>query len=58
MPQYMYVHVHHTHQSALSCYSSTAAFVDCYSELMLYIALVYSYWVSFQDTYQCQGHAH
>ena len=25
---------------------------------MPYIALAYSYWVSFHDAYQCQGHAH
>ena len=31
---------------------------DCYSELMPYIALAYSYWISVYDTYQYQGYAH
>ena len=29
-----------------------------YSELIPYTVLAYSYWVSFHDAYQCQGHAH
>ena len=33
-------------------------FNDCYSELMPYTALAYSYWVSFHEAYQCQGHVH
>ena len=54
-------HVYHTHlynQSALSCYSSTAAFNNCYSELMPYTALSNSYGVSTYDVYQFQGLAH
>ena len=39
-------------------YSSTAALNDCYSELTTYTVLANSYWVSFYDVYQCQGHAH
>ena len=61
MPQYAYIHIHHTHPysyRALSCYLNTAAFNDCYSELMPYTALANSYWVSFYDAYQCQGQAH
>ena len=60
-PQYVYIHVCYTHLynwSALSCYSTTAAFNDCYSELKVYTVLAYSYWVSFHDAYHCQGHAH
>ena len=37
---------------------STAAFNDCYSKIMPYTVLPYSYWVSFHDVYQCQGHAY
>ena len=37
----------------LSCYLSTTVFNDYYSESMAYIALAYSYWVSFHDIYQC-----
>ena len=40
----------------------TATVKACYSELMSYTALVSSYWVSFNlsfnEAYQCQGHAH
>ena len=59
--QYAYVHVHHAHLyswSALSCYSSTAAFNDCYSELIPYTMLPNSYYVTFHDASQCQGHAY
>ena len=28
-----------------------AAFNECYSQIMAYTALAYSYWVSFHDTY-------
>ena len=45
-------------RSAPSCYSSTAALNDCYSELTPYTALANSYLVSFHDAYQCQGHTH
>ena len=31
---------------------------NCYSELMAYTALAYSYWASFHHMYQCQGHAY
>ena len=61
MIRYMYLNVHHTHfynWSAPSCYSSTAAFDDCYSQLMPYTALTHSYWVSFHDAYQCLSYAH
>ena len=57
----MYIHVHLTHLcnwSAPSCYSSTAIFNNCKSELTPYTVLGYSYQVSFHDVYQCQGHAH
>ena len=37
---------------------ATAAFNDCYSELMPYTAIAYSYWVSIHNVYQCQGHIH
>ena len=46
MPQYAYVHICHTQPykwNAPSCYSSTAAFNNCYSELMPYAALANSY---------------
>ena len=42
----MCIHLHHTHPyslSAPSCYSSTAVFNNCYSELMPYTALANSY---------------
>ena len=29
-----------------------------YSELTPYTMLANSYWINFDDTYQCQGHAH
>ena len=61
MPWYMHVYVHYTHLynwNVQPCYSSIAAFKDCYIELMAYTVLGYSYWVSFHNAYQCQGHAH
>ena len=61
MPQYAYINIHYTHLckwSALSCYSSTAAFNNCYSEFTPYTTLANSYWASFQDSYQCQSHVH
>ena len=36
MPRYTYAHIHHTHLynwSTQSCYSTTAAFNDCYNKL-------------------------
>ena len=54
----MYAHVHHTHPynwSASSCYSSTAAFNDCYSELKPYTVLAKCYGVSAYDAYQFQA---
>ena len=41
--------------SAPSCYSSTAAFNNFYSELMPYTALANCYGVSAYDAYQFQG---
>ena len=58
---YVYVYLRHTHLynlSALSCYLSTAAFNNCYSELIPYTVLVNSYGVSVYDVYHFQGHAH
>ena len=55
------IYVRYTHPYNLStpfCYSSTAAFNDCYSELTPYTALANSCGVSVYDTYQFQGHAH
>ena len=43
---------------APSCYASTGAFNDCYSELTPYTVLANSSWVGDYDAYQCQGHAH
>ena len=53
--QYAYVHVRHTHPynwSSPSCYSSTAAFKDFYTELMPYTVLANSYGVSVYNVYQ------
>ena len=36
----------------------TAAFNDCYGELMTYTMLANSYWISFHDAYRCQRHAY
>ena len=36
---------------------STATFNECYSELMAYTALAFSYWISFHEAYQCKGYA-
>ena len=41
--------------SAKSYYSSTAAFNDCYRELMPYTVLANCYGVSAYDAYQFQG---
>ena len=57
----MYVQVCHTHPyklSAPSCYLNTAAFNNCYCELIPYTALANSYGVSVYDVYQYQGHSH
>ena len=45
-------------QTTVSCYLSTAAFNDCYSELTPYTALANCYGVSAYDMYQFQGHIH
>ena len=42
----------------ISYYPSTAAFNNCYSELIPYTALAYLNWISFYDSYQFQGNAH
>ena len=55
---FTYATPHPYNLSALSCYSSTTAFNDCYSELAPYTALAYSYGVSAYNTYQFQGHTH
>ena len=57
----MYFYVNHTHLdncSVPSCYFTTAVLNDCYSEVMAYTALPYSYWASFYDAYICLRHAH
>ena len=57
----MYIHVRHTNPynlSALSYYSSTAIFNDCYTELMPYTVLANSYRDSVYDAYQFQGHSY
>ena len=38
--------------------STTALLNDCYSEVMAYIALAYSYSASFHNVYACLCHAH
>ena len=55
---FMYVHVRPYNLSALSCYLSTAAFNECYSEIIPYTALANSYGVSIYDVHQFQSHAH
>ena len=57
----MYVHIRHQqhyNQSAPSCYSSTATFIDCYSDLLPYTVLANSYGVNTYNMYQFQGHVH
>ena len=39
----------------LSCYSSKAIFIDCYSELTLYIVLANCYGISAYNAYQFKG---
>ena len=61
MPSYTYIHIRYTNlynSSVSSCYSSTAACKDCYSELTAYKALTYSYWASFHNAYPWQGYDH
>ena len=61
MAQYAYVHVNHTHldnRSAPSCYFTKAVLNECYSEVMAYTALAYSYWASYHDSYICLRHTH
>ena len=36
----------------------STALNDCYSELMPYIVLAYSYWISVYDVYECRGYVH
>ena len=46
MAGYAYVYINHTHfdnWSVPSCYFTTAALNDCYSEVMAYTVLAYSY---------------
>ena len=46
MPQYAYVHVHHTHlYTEVLRLVNTAAFNNCYSGLMSYTAPANSYWL-------------
>ena len=48
MAQYAYVYVNHAYlynRSALPCYLTTAVLNDCYSEVMAYTVLAYSYWL-------------
>ena len=61
MARYAYIYVNHTHLnncSAPSCYFTTAVLNDCYSEVMAYTALAYSYWASFHNEYICLRNAH
>ena len=61
MAQYAYVYINYTHLynwSALPNYLTTAVLNDCYSELTAYTVLVYSYWASFHNAYECLRHAH
>ena len=37
---------------------TTAVLNDCYSEVMAYIALGYSYCAGFHGAYECLRHAH
>ena len=56
-----YAYVNHTYLynwSAPPYYITTAVLNDCYSEVMAYTALAYSYWASFHDAYECLRHAH
>ena len=43
---------------ALRLVTQVQLFLMTYSELMPYIALANSYWVSVYDVYQFQGYAH
>ena len=56
---YVYAYLCYNHLynwSTLSCYSSTAVFNECYSELMPYTVPGNSYAVSVYNAYQFQGH--
>ena len=47
MARYLYVYVNHAYLynwSLSSCYLTTTVLNDCYSEVMAYTALAYSYW--------------
>ena len=57
----MYVYINHAHlynRSAPPCHLTTAVLNDCYSEVMAYTVLAYSYWASFYNSYECQSHTH
>ena len=61
MARYMYIYVNHAYLynwSALSCHLTTGVLNDCYSEVMVYTALAYSYWDSFHNAYGDLYHAH
>ena len=61
MALYVYVYINHTHLynwGTPPYYLTTAVLNDGYSEVTAYIALAYSYWASFHDTYECLRHAH
>ena len=48
------VYVNYTHLynwSPPPCYLTTDVLNDCYSEVMAYTALAYSYWASFHNAY-------
>ena len=54
MAWYVYVYVNHIHLynwSPPPYYLTTAVLNDCYSEVMAYTVLAYSYWASFHDAY-------
>ena len=39
-------------------YRCTVPLNDCYSEVMAYTALAYSYWASFHDAHRCLCYTH
>ena len=58
MAQYAYVNVNHAYLSAPPYSLTTAVLNDCYSEVMAYTVLAYSYRAGFHDAYECLRHAH
>ena len=58
MARYAYIYINHTHLDNWKCYFTTAVLNDCYSEVMAYTVLAYSYCVCFHDAYECLRHAH